>query len=151
MKTLILACLAFGLSLSAPVQGATSLDLKWFTWAGGGRTSSNAFGLACGTIGQPGTGAMTADRFTLVGGFWAVDGVAAVQAPRLTVCRTATNTVVVSWASADTSWKLQAAENLSADPAAWKEIAPPYLTDLTCLYYIEPVPTGQRYYRLHKP
>ena len=95
---------------------------------------------------------MTAGNFTLVGGFWA--GVAAIPtpgAPRLTVFRTSTNTACVCWPLPDSDWRLQTATDLSAKPVVWTEIAPPYQTNLTVVYFVEPFPTSQRYYRLHKP
>ena len=70
--------------------------------------------------------------------------------PIVPVSRTATNTVVVSWPLPDTGWRLQATINLSATPIVWTEIEPPYQTSAMDLYYVEPVPTGQKYYRLHK-
>ena len=152
MKTSTLASALLLIALSAPAQGTTNLNLNWYTFRGGGGTSSNTFGRLRGSIGLPDAGVMTAGNFTLVGGFWA--DVAAIQtagAPYLTVRHTSTNTVVVSWPLPDDGWKLQASTNLAAHPVAWAEIAPPYQTSLADLYYVEPFPTGQKYYRLHKP
>jgi hypothetical protein len=152
MKILILALVALVSALGALGQTNPPFRLDWYTFDGGGGSSSNSFGRLRGTIGQPDAGVMTAGNFTLVGGFWAA--VVAIQtpgAPWLTVNRTATNTVLISWPLPDTGWKLQATTNLSATPCVWTEIEPPYQTSATDLYYVEPVPTGQKYYRLHKP
>jgi hypothetical protein len=152
MKTLILALIVLLSALRALAQADPPYRLDWYTFDGGGGTSTNAAGRLSGTIGQPDAGVMTAGNYTLVGGFWTT--VAAIQtpgAPLLTVSRTATNTVVVSWPLPDTGWKLQATTNLSATPCVWSEIEPPYPTNATDLYYVEPMPAGQKYYRLHKP
>ncbi|MCX8089468.1 MAG: hypothetical protein N3I86_00815 [Verrucomicrobiae bacterium] len=96
---------------------------------------------------------MSGGNFTLVGGFWSV--VAAVQtpgAPYLTVFRSATNTVVVSWPLAGAEgWVLQATNALWSGAASWPVIPPPYQTNGTNLQFIEPSPTGNKFFRLHKP
>ncbi len=152
MKTLILALIVPLSALSALGQTNPPFRLDWYTSDGGGGSSTNSFGRLSGTIGQPDAGQMTAGNFTLVGGFWAA--VAAIQtpgAPWLTVSRTTTNTVLVSWPLPDTGWKLQATTNLAATPCVWREIEPPYHTNATDLYCVEPCSPGQTYYRLHKP
>jgi hypothetical protein len=78
---------------------------------------------------------------------------AAVQtegAPYLTTTRT-NNTVAVSWPLPATGWKLQATSNLVTSGSVWTEIAPPYATNATSLYFVEPTPAGNKFYRLHKP
>jgi hypothetical protein len=152
MKTSIIATIAAVTALSAAAQTTTNLNLNWTTFDGGGGTSSNSFGRLRGTSGQPDAGTLRAGDFTLVGGFWgAVGALQTPGAPYLTVRHTSTNTVVVSWPLPGTGWKLQATANLAAHPIAWAEIAPPYQTSTTDLYYVEPFPTSQKYYRLQKP
>jgi hypothetical protein len=106
-----------------------------------------------GTIGQPDAGlTMSGGPFTLVGGFWSV--IAAVQtpnAPYLTVWRTATNTVVVSWPGPTQGWVLEATNALPSVATPWPQIPPPYQTNGPNLEFIEQAPLGHRFYRLHKP
>jgi hypothetical protein len=64
---------------------------------------------------------------------------------------TSTNTVVVWWAGSDPAWKLHATTNLVTTGSTWTEIPPPYATNATSLYYIEPTPVGNKFYRLHQP
>jgi hypothetical protein len=154
MKTSIIATIAAVTALSATAQGTTNLALNWFTWDGGGGTSSNSFGRLQGTIGQPDAGALVAANFTLEGGFWAAAGVGAAQspgAPWLSVFHTSTNTVCVCWPLPDDGWKLQATTNLSDGRCLWSEIAPPYQNAIAERYYVEPWPVDRKYYRLHKP
>jgi hypothetical protein len=149
MKTLTIACGALLIAWTVSVQGATDLNISWFTVDGGGGTSSNSLGQLLGTIGQPDAATLTAGNLTLVGGFWG-----AVQTPGqpwLSVRLTMTNTVVISWPQSDTGWRLQATTNLLTKPINWTEIAAPYHTNAADLYLVEPWRPGQRYYRLHKP
>ena len=154
MKTLMLNCVVLLIALGVPAQGATNLNLNWYTFDGGGGASSNIFGRLRGTIGQPDAGSVVATNFALQGGFWAATDVGAAQspgAPWLFVFRTSTNTVCVCWPLPDDGWKLQATTNLSAAPCLWSDIAPPYQTGIAERYYVEPWPAGRKYYRLHKP
>ena len=137
---------------SLTLASAQPFTIDWFTIDGGGGTSTNGGFYLTGTIGQPDAGVMSGGSFTLQGGFWSV--VAAVQtagAPLLTVARTATNTVVVSWPLPDAGWKLHWTASLATTPTVWTEIPPPYAANATSLCFVEPAPVGNRYYRLHKP
>jgi hypothetical protein len=82
---------------------------------------------------------------------FSVTGLAAPGAPTLAVTSTATNTVVVSWPLPATGWLLHATANLVTTGSVWTEIPPPYPTNGTSLYFVEPMPSGNRFYRLHKP
>lgn len=130
-----------------------SYSIDWWTVDGGGGTSTGGVFAVSGTIGQPDAGTMTGGGFVLQGGFWGV--VAAVQtpgAPYLSVFRTTTNTVVVSWPLADAEgWTLQCTTNLVSGGSVWANIPPPYQTNGANLQYIEPAPLGNRFYRLYKP
>jgi hypothetical protein len=131
---------------------AQNYAIDWSTIDGGGGTSTGGGFTVSGTIGQPDAGTLSGGGFTLSGGFWGV--VAAIQnppAPFLTVTRTTTNTVVVSWPGPEAGWKLQATPVLPAMPASWTELPPPYTASGTNLLFIEPVPVGNTFYRLHKP
>ncbi len=126
--------------------------VDWFTIDGGGGTSTNSQYSLSGTVGQPDAGPMSGGNYTLQGGFWGI--IAAFQtqgAPCLTVSRTSTNTVVVSWPNTDSNWKLHWTAHLEG-AISWHELAPPYPTSGTNCVWIEPVlPTGNKFYRLHNP
>src|SRR5215813_12326001 len=77
---------------------AQNYSVDWYKVAGGGGTSTGGVYSVSGTIGQPEAGVLSGGNYNLVGGFWGI--IAAVQspsAPLLTITRTPTNTVVVSW------------------------------------------------------
>jgi hypothetical protein len=152
LKSALLFVVSMLLVLSPFARAQTNYAIDWFTVDGGGGTSTGGVYSVSGTIGQPDAGTMSGGSFTLQGGFWGV--IAAVQtegAPYLSVMRTTTNTVVVWWPLPGTGWELQATTNLAATPGVWTDIAPPYQTNTTSLYHIEPSPTGNKFYRLHKP
>jgi hypothetical protein len=118
----------------------------------GGGTSTGGVYAVTGAIGQPDTGTLSGGNYTLEGGFWGI--VAAVQTPRapwLSVIRTATNSVVVSWPSPADGWALKCASVLTGGLGVWTQIPPPYQTNATSLYFTEPQPAGSWFYRLHKP
>jgi hypothetical protein len=146
--------LALGLLLLATAAcpaNAQSYSVDWHTIDGGGGTSTSGMFTVTGTIGQPDAGAMGGGTYTLQGGFWGI--VAAVQtegAPWLTVTRS-NNSVVVSWPLPATGWRLHATTNLVTGGSLWTEIPPSYQTNGTNLQFTEPVPTGNKFYRLHKP
>jgi hypothetical protein len=154
MKTLkfgVLLLLASGL-LPATLASAQSYSLDWFTVAGGGGASTGGVFAVSGTIGQADAGTLTGGNFTLTGGYWAV--IAAIQTPGLPylwVSRTPTNTVCVSWELADSTWTLQTTTNLAAKPIVWATVPPPYQTNATSAYYVEPTPRGNKFYRLFSP
>jgi hypothetical protein len=130
-------------------RGQFSLD--WSTIDGGGGTSTGGVYTVTGTIGQPDAGAMSGGSFTLQGGFWGV--VAAVQtpgAPYLTVTRS-NNAVIVSWPLPADGWVLEYTNALPQLSAPWPQLPPPYQTNGANLLFTEPVPGGNRFYRLHKP
>lgn len=76
---------------------------------------------------------------------------ATAGAPLLTITRTPTNTVAVSWPLPDTGWLLHATTNVVTSGSVWTEIPPPYATNATSLYFVEPTPAGNKFYQLHKP
>lgn len=149
-QTLALGLLSTVLSLPSLAQ----YTLDWWTVDGGGGTSTGGVYSVTGTIGQPDAGpVLSGGPFTLTGGFWSI--IAAVQtpgAPYLSVFRTATNSVVVSWPLAGAEgWVLQATNALPNVATPWPVIPPPYQTNGANLQFIEPTPLGNKFYRLHKP
>ncbi len=103
-----------------------------------------------GTIGQPDAGAMSGGSYALSGGFWGLFAAVQTGAPLLKVQRTVTNTVVVSWPSNDSAWELQWTVSL-AGTVSWTEVAPPYPISGTRFVHVDQTPSGNRFYRLHKP
>lgn len=151
MKTRILVLVPAALAAGA-VLLAQSLVSDWHTIAAGGGTSTNGTLSITGTIGQPAAATLSGGNFTLVGGFWGV--VAALQtpgAPTLSVGRGDTNSVVVSWPAPASGWRLVATTNLAGGPILWTELPPPYPSDGTNVWYSEPYPAGNKFYKLTKP
>lgn len=156
-RTLARGLLAFFLSLVSTVlclPSSAQLALDWWTGDADGGTSTGGVYAVIGTIGQPDAGpVLSGGDFTLIGGFWSV--LAAVQtpgAPYLTVFPTTTNTVVVSWPLAEADgWVLEVSNALPSVAAPWPLIPLPYPTNGPNLQFIEPLPLGSKFYRLHKP
>jgi hypothetical protein len=73
---------------------------------------------------------------------------AALQ-PALSITRTPSNTVVLSWPQSEIRWVLHATTDLGATPVVWTELPPPYPTNLTESWFVEPVPVGTKFFRLH--
>jgi hypothetical protein len=151
MKRKLRALLA-GAILFGPAVVYGQYAINWYSIDGGGGTSTGGNYAVSGTIGQPDVGVLSGGGYALSGGFWSLLGVIQTSgAPWLSVARTGTNTVVVSWPGPDSGWKLEAVSNVPATPAAWTVLPPPYTANGTNLTYVEPVPAGDRFYRLTKP
>jgi hypothetical protein len=94
---------------------------------------------------------MSGGSFTLDGGFWGL--IAAVQTPGAPLLSITLNpqlsTLTVSWPVSETSWQLQATTNLMTSGSSWTEY--PYQASGAPCSRIESPPTGNRFYRLHKP
>ena len=136
--------------LLCPKVHAQSYSLDWSTIDGGGGTSTGGVFTVSGTIGQPDAGRMSGGNFAIDGGFWGV--IAAVQspgAPLLSIARTTTNTVAVSWPSPSTGFALQQNTN-SVSSVNWSNVvATPSDNGTTKTVVVTP-PTGNRFYRLFK-
>lgn len=82
--------------------------VDWWTTDSGGGTSTGGVNSVTGTMGQPDVSSMSGGNFTLQGGFWGIIATAQTPgAPLLSIFRTTTNTVAVSWPSPATGWTLQ--------------------------------------------
>jgi hypothetical protein len=151
MKTRTLTFFILPFAFCFAAWGQHSID--WSTIDGGGGTSTGGVFTISGTIGQPDAGKMSGGNFTLAGGFWGV--IAAVQtpeAPWLTVTRTATNSVIVSWPLPADGWVLEQTNRLVGVAAAWPLVPPSqYRSNTATCWFIEPAPAGNKFYRLHKP
>jgi hypothetical protein len=79
--------------------------------------------------------------------------IAAVQtpgAPLLSVLRTGTNTVAVSWPSPSTGWDLQQNTN-GVKSVNWSNVTTAIQDNGTTKTLLVSPPTGNRFYRLQKP
>lgn len=93
---------------------------------------------------------MTGGNYALQGGFWAIQAVQTPGAPTLTITRTTTNTVAVSWPSPSTAWVLQQNTN-NVSSVNWSNVTATIQDDGTTKTLIVNPPTGNRFYRLLKP
>ena len=144
--------LALVLTLSGTLTHAQTNEysIDFYSADGGGGTSTGGVYAVMGTIGQPDAGTMSGGNFTLHGGFWGA--IAAVQtpgAPLLSIFRTTTNTVVVSWPSPSTGWYLQQNTN-SVSSVNWSNVISGIQDDGTTKKLIVNPPIGNRFYRLLK-
>jgi hypothetical protein len=127
---------------------AQPFAINWSTIDGGGGTSTGGVYSVSGTIGQPDAGKMSGGNYTLQGGFWGV--IAAVQtpgAPLLSIFRTTTSTVEVSWPSPSSGWRLQQNTN-SVSSVNWSNVTSGIQDDGTTMTLIVNPPAGNRFYRL---
>jgi hypothetical protein len=149
LRPLLLIVSAFSFQLSAFSQ---SYSIDWSTLDGGGGTSTNSQYSISGTIGQPDAGGpMTNGQYSVTGGFWALPiAVQTPGAPLLSIFRTTTNTVAVTWPSPSTGWELQQNTN-GVSSLNWSNVTATIQDDGTTKALIVNSSTGNRFYRLHKP
>jgi hypothetical protein len=150
MKSAQKISLAVLMAWPVVVQAQQSFSVDWFTIDGGGGTSTGGMYSVSGTVGQSDAGRMSGGSFSLAGGFWGI--ISAIQtpgAPLLTILRTQTNTVVVSWPSPSTGFTLQQVSNL--DASVWSAPPESITDDGTNRFVIVSPQTGSRFYRLFKP
>jgi len=142
-QALALSLLSFGCCLQA--GGQYSIDGHTI---GGGGTSTGGVYAVTGTSGQLDAGAMSGGNYTLEGGFWGI--IAALetpQAPGLSIFRTSTNTLLVSWPAPATGWTLQQNTN-SVSSVNWSNVTSGIQDDGTNKTFIVNPPAGHRFYRL---
>ncbi len=146
------AALFLSVTVSATSLFAQSYSIDWYTVDGGGGTSTGGVYSVTGTIGQPDADAMSGGNYTVVGGFWGTVAVVQIPgAPLLSVFRTTTNTVAVTWPSPSTGWSLQQNTN-SVSSVNWSNVTTTIQDDGTIKTLIVNPPAGNRFYRLmHSP
>jgi hypothetical protein len=143
----LLGCLFAGLFAVTSGLKAQSYSIDWHKVAGGGGTSTGGVYSVSGTIGQPDAGVLSGGNYSLVGGFWGI--IAAVQtpgAPVLTITRTATNSVVVSWPYPSTGFSLQ--QNPDLKTTSWTPPPQTVNTNASINWIVINPPLGNLYYRL---
>jgi hypothetical protein len=146
-RSVIALCLLTG-SLAAVTAQNYSID--WHTIDGGGGTSTGGVYSVSGTIGQPDAGTMSGGSYSVAGGFWGI--ISAIQtpgAPLLTIRRTQTNTVVVSWPSPSPGFVLQQNGNLNT--SNWIAASESVTDNGANKFIVVNPPSGNRFYRLFKP
>lgn len=154
-------CLQFGISLvfgfwslvfSLPSSvSAQTYALDWSTIDGGGGTSTGGVYAVSGAIGQPDAGRMSGGNYSVDGGFWGL--IAAVQppgSPLLSIARTSTNTIAVSWPSPSAGFVLQVNTN-GVNTVNWSNVVTAPLDDGSFKTVIVNPPVGNRIYRLMRP
>lgn len=143
--------LAAGLFLALSGTGlfGQSYSIDPHSIAGGGGTSTGGVFAVNGTIGQPDAGAMSGGSFSLLGGYWSVTALLTTGAPLLSVSRTPTNTVLISWPSPSAGFVLQQKNDLS--PGPWGTPAEPVTNNGTNKFIVVQPPVGNRFYRLIAP
>jgi len=138
-------CLVHLMAANAFAQGYT---IDWYSIDGGGGTSTGAVYSVTATIGQVDAGAMSGTNYSVTGGFWSV--VAALQTPGgplLSVFRSATNTVIISWPSPSTGFALQQNSNV-ANTNGWSAYGGAVNDDGTNRSATLSAPTGNVFFRL---
>jgi hypothetical protein len=126
---------------------AQTYSIDWFKVSGGGGVSTGGVYTVSGTIGQHDAGGpMIGGSYSLTGGFWSLFAVQTAGAPVLSIFRTTTNTVVVSWPSPSTGWKLQQTGSLPA--GSWVTPAEAVNDNGTSKFIVVNPATGNRFYRL---
>jgi hypothetical protein len=145
---IIVASLAlFSIAFTAWAQ---SYSIDWSTIDGGGNTSTGGVYSVSGTVGQPDAGAaMSGGSYSLTGGFWALYAIQTPGAPRLSIVRVATNTVVIFWPSPSMGWNLH--QNMDLRTTNWVAPVEIVTDDGTNRFITVSPPAGNRFYRLHKP
>jgi hypothetical protein len=132
---------------ASAVRAQTNYTIAWFTIDGGGGASTGGLYSVSGTIGQPDAGStMSGGNYALQGGFWSI-AVQTPGAPPLSIFRTTTNTVVVSWPSPSAGWTLQQNTN-RVNSVNWSNVTATIQDDGTTKTLIVAPPTGDRFYRL---
>jgi len=144
-KVLFVSLALMGFVFGAAAQ---QYSIDWYKVAGGGGTSTGgAFSLG-GSIGQHDAGGpMLGGNYSLTGGFWGILAVVTTPgAPLLTIKRTPTNTVVVSWPSPSTGFVLQQTSTLA--PATWSNVPQIPADDGTTRSVVLNAPSGNCFFRL---
>jgi hypothetical protein len=141
--------LLWGADPRATTAGQPSFAIDWCTVDAGGGTATNSSFSISTTIGQPDAGTFTGSSHTIHGGFWGVVAVVQIpDAPTLEI-GVAGNSIILMWPLEETGFEVEEISSLG-QPAGWTGIPPPYETNATHNFYIVPLTTGNKYYRLNK-
>jgi hypothetical protein len=134
---------------TAAIAPAQNYTLDWSTIDGGGGTSTGGVFSVTGTIGQPDAGKISGGSYSIDGGFWGlIEAVPVPGAPSLTIARTATNSIVISWPSPSDGWSLQ--QNGSLNATNWSGVLTTPSDDGNTKSVTVAPPVGTCFYRLKK-
>jgi hypothetical protein len=128
---------------------AQNYAVNWHAITGGGGVSSNAPYAITGTVGQPCVARSQGGRYAIDSGFWAY--AAAIQtpgAPVLTIYRSSTNTVTISWPSPGAGFVLQSTTDLTA--AQWSVVIASSTDDGVMKSVVVSLASGNQFFRLMK-
>jgi hypothetical protein len=130
-------------AVEARAQSGGGFELTWSTIDGGSYMSSTGGGFSLsGTVGQPDSGSLSSEGYSLEGGFWPVMiAPSSGGAPTLYIQR-GVNAVVISWAAEPAGFYLESSTN----PGGGTWTAAP-----TGNPVIVPVMGSAQFYRLKKP
>jgi hypothetical protein len=151
MKTTLQALfIGLGLLSAAGAANAQSYSIDWYKVAGGGGTSSNGQYAITGTIGQHDAGGpLTGGNFSHTGGFWSLVAVQTPGSPLLTIVRTSSSTVTVSWPLSAAGFRLQ--QNINLGTTNWTTPGETITNNGTNNFIIVNLPAANRYFRLVNP
>lgn len=143
------------IALSWPQQlSAQNFSITWFTFDGGGGTSTGGGYALSGTVGQPEAGPANGGGYSLLGGFWGVTSVLqAPGAPILNIERFADGNVRLFWNLSASEFQLEQTAALTEPQAdtIWTPVTQPHQTNTTQITVTAPATAGNRVFRLRKP
>lgn len=132
---------------------ASTNEVNWWTFTGGGGKAQHAGVALTGVIGPiaPALSPATGGNYSLNGGFWSLLSVLQTPgAPLLAIALTSTNTAMVSWPSTSTGFILQQNTN-GIGTTNWTIVPTTPADNGTIKYIIVNPPTGNRLFRLFHP
>lgn len=141
---------ALAATLSSQRALAQSAAIAWHAFGSGGGASTGGVYSVRSTVAQStGAGSAASGPYSAVSGFGALYVLQSTNAPRLTISRTTTNTVMISWPSPSTGWTLR--QTTDVKTGSWVSPAESVSDDGAVKFIVVSPPTGNRYYRLVKP
>jgi hypothetical protein len=135
------------LAAVSPSHGQ-SFAIDRFTIAGGGASSSGGPYSLVGTIGQSDVGMQSGGNFFLSGGFWSTLS-SIPELPSLSLRRSPTNTVIISWPAPSMGFELQ--QNPRVATTNWSNVGiSPTVVGAENQVILPSLP-GSQFFRLRKP
>lgn len=137
--------------LASSVVSDADFSIESCALVAGGQTGNAGIYMLEGTIGQCGVNKLYSQNYSIDGGYWSI--IAAVQepgAPELSLRRTLTNTIVISWSDALIGYQLH--ESIDLNTTNWNVLT--NSQSVVVIFgklekqVILQTPLGNRYYRL---
>lgn len=144
------ALISIGIALFANVCLAQTFSIDWHTIDGGGGTSTGGVFAVSGTAGQPDANsqALTGGTFSLTGGFWSIMAGPTSNLPITISMEQQSTGIRIFWLLPSTGFLL---EQSSTVTGIWSQVIGPYATNATTISINLPAPTGNNFFRLHRP